>query len=295
MLNALTIDLEDWGQSVLDDRHPITDRVVGNVERVLEFLAAHDVRATFFALGRVCERFPHLLPRIAEQGHEIASHGYGHVEVFRLTPEAFAADLERSVEIITEQTGRPPIGYRAPRFSITAGSLWAGPILSEHGFRYSSSVFPIPGRRYGIADWPSEPGRWRNCSLIEFPITTLSVLGRRMPVCGGGYTRLLPAAVQALAIRRMNEVHRPAVFYLHPYELAPGETAWFRDQGFAMSWQRRFTQELWRSRVAPRVSRLLGEFRFAPIRRLLAIHRPSRPVVRRSLIASLLRPEPVCA
>jgi polysaccharide deacetylase family protein (PEP-CTERM system associated) len=230
------------------------------------------VRATFFALGKVCEKYPQLLPAIVEAGHEVASHGYGHEEVFRLTPEQFADDLQRSIEIITEQTGRRPIGYRAPRFSITEQTLWAGPILAEQGIRYSSSIFPIRGRRYGIPDWPRYPGRWPDCPLIEFPITTLRVLGANLPTCGGGYTRLLPAVVHALAIRAMNAAERPAVVYLHPYELALDEVEWFRRAGFAVSWKRRYTQELWRRRVAPRLSALLREFPFVPMRRVLDIH-----------------------
>ena len=150
MLNALTIDLEDWAQSVVDPRLAITSRVVDNVWRLLDLLDGRGVRATFFALGRVCEQFEMLLPRIASAGHEIGSHGYGHELVYRLTPEEFAEDVGRSVGIIQAQTGIIPIGYRAPGFSITRASLWAGPVLARLGFAYDSSIFPIAGGRYGI-------------------------------------------------------------------------------------------------------------------------------------------------
>ena len=265
MLNAMTIDLEDWAQAVLGPDLPVTDCVVANTERVLKLLDRHGVRATFFALGRVCERFPGLLPAVASAGHEIASHGYGHELVYELTPARFAADVRRSIELIESQIGRRPVGYRAPAFSITKRSLWAGPILAEMGFRFSSSIFPIRKRRYGIPDWPAVPSKWPGCELVEFPLTTLPVLGWRVPVCGGGYMRLLPARVHAAAIARQNAAGHPAVVYLHPYELAPGEVRSFVRAGTSASWRRRFMQSLWRSRVEPRLRALLDRFAFGTI------------------------------
>lgn len=283
MLNALTIDLEDWGQSVLDPHLPVTDHVIVNVDRLLDFLDHHNVRATFFALGKVCEKFPQILPAVAECGHEIASHGYGHLRVDRLTPAEFTEDLQRSIDVIESQTGRTPMGYRAPQFSITRACTWAGPILSNHGFRYSSSIFPIHGLRYGIGGWPRFPNFWPTCRLIEFPVTTLRMAGLNLPVLGGGYTRLMPAAIQAHTIRRANEMHQPALLYVHPYELAPDEVERFRRDGFKVSWPRGLTQSLWRSRVAPRLSRLLKEFRFAPVNKVLAVCPPTRMAARQEL------------
>lgn len=271
MLNAFTIDLEDWAQAVVSPDCPITARVVANTQRVLEWLGRHHVRATFFALGKVCERFPELLPTIAAAGHEIASHGYGHELVFRLTPERFREDLRRSIAVIEDQIGLRPIGYRAPAFSITARTPWAAPILAEMGFRYSSSVFPIRHPRYGIPDAPRFPYRWDTCDLMEFPITTLCVRNRRWPCVGGGYTRLLPAGVMRRAIRDAGALGQPAVVYMHPYEFAPGEVADFQSEGIAVPWRRRFTQELWRSRVEARLSRLVSEFRFGPMSQVLGL------------------------
>lgn len=277
MLNALTIDLEDWPQAVLDPSLPITDRVLGNVDRLLALLDRHSVRATFFALGKVCERHPRLLPLIQSAGHEIASHGYGHELVYRLTPRRFEDDVRRSIEIIGSQTGRQPQGYRAPAFSITRESLWAGPILASLGFRYSSSIFPIRKARYGIHDAPRIPHRWGNCDLVEFPLTTLRVFGCHVPVCGGGYMRLLPWWVHAHAIGSMNAGGHPAVVYLHPYELASDEVDVFRRAGLRFSTRRRVMQSLWRSRVPQRLSRLFDAFRFAPITQVLEAIVPSRP------------------
>lgn len=265
MLNAITIDLEDWGQSVIDPRLAVTDRVLRNTERVLALLAEHGLQATFFALGSVCEAFPRLLPRIAAAGHEVASHGYGHELVYRQTPRAFAEDVRKSVDIIADQVGRAPLGYRAPAFSITQESRWAGPILAELGFRYSSSVFPIRGRRYGIAEAARAPHRWPDCELLEFPPTTVRLGGRNWPIGGGGYTRLLPLGAISRAITSVNAEGIPAMLYLHPYELAPGETGEFARDGVAFSWRRGFTQELWRSRVPGRLRGLFTRHAFGTI------------------------------
>ncbi len=265
MLNALTVDLEDWPQAVLNHRLPITDRVIANAERVLALLDRHRVRATFFALGRVCECHPRLLPMIAAEGHEIASHGYGHELVYRLNPERFAADIRRSAEIIEAQTGRRPIGYRAPAFSITSQSLWAYPILAESGFVYSSSVFPIRKHRYGIPEAPRGPYQVDGGRLIEFPLATLEVLGHRLPACGGGYLRLFPALVHAAAVRQLNASGLPAVVYLHPYELSVGEVGRFVREGLRVGPWRRLKQSLWRGRTKSRLARLLDRFEFAPL------------------------------
>ncbi len=273
--NALTIDLEDWPQAVLDPSLPVTRRVVGNVGRLLDFLDRRQVKATFFALGKVCECFPQLLPRIDAAGHEIASHGYGHELLHHLSPDQFRSDLRRSIEIIESQIGQRPAGYRAPAFSITARTRWAGPILAELGFRYSSSIFPVRKKRYGIPDAPRVPHRWPDCPLVEFPLATLRVLGANIPVCGGGYLRLFPGWVHAQAIRRLNAAGHPAVLYLHPYEFAPDEVRGFRNSGFQFPTRRYLMQSLWRARVPLRLERLLAGFPFAPIQQVLDARSPA--------------------
>jgi polysaccharide deacetylase family protein (PEP-CTERM system associated) len=274
MLNALTIDLEDWAQSVIDPTLPITDRVVVNTHRVLDWLNSRRIRATFFVLGKACERYPELLPAVAAAGHEIGTHGYGHELVFHLTPDQFRDDVERSIEVIESQIGVRPIGYRAPAFSITRRSLWAIPILEELGIRYSSSIFPIHHRRYGIPDAPLFPYRWHDCDMIEFPITTFRALGRSWPCVGGGYTRLLPAALMQHAVAQTNDLNQPAVVYLHPYEFAPGEVRGFQRDGVGVSRRRRWSQELWRSRVEPRLSALADRFALGPMREVLGLSQP---------------------
>lgn len=270
MLNAMTVDLEDWAQAVLGPGHPITPHVNDNVRRVLDLLDKAGVKATFFALGKVCEACPSLLPAVADAGHEIASHGYGHELLYHLTPARFEQDVRRSIELIEAQTGRRPTGYRAPAFSITEKTRWALPILASLGFRYSSSVFPIRGRRYGLPQAPREPFRWPGCDLIECPMTTFRLFGRTWPACGGGYTRLWPGRVMEWAIAQRNARNAPAVVYLHPYELAPGEVRSFRRMGVPVTRRKALTQELFRARVPDRLRRLFATFRFGTLSDALA-------------------------
>ena len=271
VVNAMTVDLEDWAQAVLGPQLPITERVLKNTERILALLDEHSIRATFFALGKVCEKFPSLLPTIAAAGHEIGTHGYGHELLYRITPERFRGDLLRSMDIIEAQTGRQPIGYRAPAFSITRESRWAGPILVDAGIKYSSSIFPIAGRRYGIADAARFPHRWENCDLIEFPLSTVRRFGRNFPAAGGGYTRLLPRRMIEAAIRETNQQHRPFAIYMHPYELDVRELAELKRDGWSIAWRTFVNQSLFRSRVRPRLAGLFRAFRFASMADVLGL------------------------
>ncbi len=293
VVNAFTVDLEDWAYGLLGGQTPITSRVVGNVDRMLALLERHNVKATFFALGKVCAKFPELLPRVVTCGHEIASHGYGHDLLFDMTPESFREDVRRSVDIIGEQTGAAPVGYRAPAFSITRQSLWAGPILAESGFKYSSSIFPVRGSRYGIADAPAFPFNWKDWltarqsgasaaagkpearspkpDLIEFPMTTLAFAGRRWPVCGGGYLRLLPACFLKSAIRQAHRQGQPAVVYMHPYELDVSEVRELERAGWRFGRKTVLTQSLFRCFVKRRLADIFRTFKFAPMREVLGV------------------------
>ncbi len=270
-LNALTIDLEDWAQSTLGHQMPITDRVVRNTDRVLGVLSDHGVRATFFALGKVCEKFPQLLENIASAGHEIASHGWGHQLVSTLTPTQFEADVSRGVAVIESQIGRRPIGYRAPAFSITRECDWVGPVLCRLGFKYSSSIFPIAGKRYGIAGANRFVHRWNNCNLIEFPLSTIRRFNRNFPMSGGGYLRLLPRRIVAGAIRELNREGHPAVIYMHPYEMDVREIAELKRAGWSIHWKTHLHQSLFRGRFCARLKALLSEFRFAPMAEVLGL------------------------
>jgi polysaccharide deacetylase family protein (PEP-CTERM system associated) len=232
MLNALSVDVEDWFQvgafeTVIsrDDWDRLPARVERNADAVLALFAQARVKATFFTLGWVAERYPALVRRIAEADHEVASHGWDHARVFTLDPEAFRADVRRAGAAIERAAGVSPAGYRAPSFSIDARTPWAHRVLAEEGYAYSSSVAPVRHDHYG---WPEAP-RFAHrplpdSDLIELPVTTVELAGRRFAAGGGGFFRLLPYAFSSWAVARVNQAEsRPAVFYFHPWEIDPGQ------------------------------------------------------------------------
>lgn len=273
--NALTIDVEDYHSVFARDRlrreiEP-TPAVVENSTRLLEMMASRGVRGTFFILGEVTAAFPGLVRSIAAAGHELGVHGYYHRLIFTLSREQFHQEVSRTKQLVEDLTGRPVFGHRAPAFSITPDNPWAFEVLADLGFRYDSSVFPIRGRRYGWPDAPSDihvmtlsDGR----QLIEAPLSTISVFGKRFPVCGGGYLRHFPAFVTTWAFRRVQR-QRPVIVYLHPYEIElsppPPDTAHLDPE--EARGVRRFHESQVRNRetVEGKIIRLLNRFQFAPL------------------------------
>jgi polysaccharide deacetylase family protein (PEP-CTERM system associated) len=264
IVNALTIDVEDYFQVsafapyiARADWERRECRVERNVERILALLERHDARATFFTLGWIAERYPQLVRRIAAQGHEVASHGYGHERASDLSPRAFADDIGRAKALLEDLAGTPVLGYRAPSFSIGPGNLWAFDALAEAGYRYSSSIYPIRHDHYGMPDAP----RFAHAvagGLIEIPITTLRLRGRNLPSSGGGYFRLLPYALSRWMLRQVNErEHEAAVFYFHPWEIDPEQP---RIAGIDR--RTRFRHYLNLHRMDDRLQCLLGDFRW---------------------------------
>jgi polysaccharide deacetylase family protein (PEP-CTERM system associated) len=229
MRNALSVDVEDYFQvgafeKVIDraDWETLPRRVEHNSDRVLDLFAEAGVRATFFTLGWVAERHPALIRRITDAGHEVASHGWDHKRVFTMTADEFRADIARARAVLEDASGKKVSGYRAPSFSIDQRTPWAHQVLAEEGYVYSSSVAPVAHDHYG---WREAPRfAWRpiaGAPLIELPVTTLELGGRRMAAGGGGFFRLLPYFVSNLAVRRVNRDARPAIFYFHPWEIDP--------------------------------------------------------------------------
>jgi polysaccharide deacetylase family protein (PEP-CTERM system associated) len=232
MLNALSVDVEDWFQVgafenaiARDSWDGLEHRVERNGEAVLDLFDRAGVKATFFTLGWVAERYPRLMRRVAEAGHEVASHGWDHKRVHTMTAAVFRADLERARIAIEDTCGQSPLGYRAPSFSIDARTPWAHRVLAEEGYAYSSSVAPIAHDHYGWREAPRFAFRpLEDSKLIELPVTTVELAGRRMAAGGGGFFRLLPYRFSSWAIGRVNqEDRRPAVFYFHPWEIDPGQ------------------------------------------------------------------------
>ncbi len=229
-INGLSVDVEDWFQvgafeGVInrDTWDGLSDRVVRNCDAILEMFDEADVKATFFTLGWVAQRHPALLRRIADAGHELASHGWDHARVFTLDKTSFAADLDKSRKAIEDASGVSITGYRAPSFSIDQRTPWAYMVLAEQGFTYSSSVAPIAHDHYG---WPEAPRfafrplPWSD--LLELPVTTAEFAGRRLAAGGGGFFRVLPYGFSRWAIRQVNTRDgRSAVFYFHPWEIDP--------------------------------------------------------------------------
>jgi polysaccharide deacetylase family protein (PEP-CTERM system associated) len=228
MKNALSVDVEDWFQvgafeTVIarDSWETLPRRVEQNTDAVLALFEEAGVKATFFTLGWVAARHPALIHRIASAGHEIASHGWDHKRVFTMSEAEFRADLIRAREEIENASGTKVSGYRAPSFSVDQRTPWAHPVLAEHGYAYSSSVAPIRHDHYG---WPESPRfAWRpvaGSALIELPITTFELAGRRFAAGGGGFFRLLPYRLSNWAVTRVNaEEARPAIFYFHPWDM----------------------------------------------------------------------------
>ncbi len=232
MQNALSVDVEDWFQvgafeTVIDrkDWDSLECRVERNTDNVMALFDETGVKATFFTLGWVAERYPALIRRIVDAGHEIASHGYAHDRVFALTPEQFAADIERTRKILEDSSGQVVTGYRAPSFSIDQRTPWAHEILAEQGYIYSSSVAPVKHDHYGWADAPRFAFRpVAGSDFVEIPVTTAELGSKRLAAGGGGFFRLLPYAFSGWAIRQVNERdNRPAVIYFHPWEIDPDQ------------------------------------------------------------------------
>lgn len=262
--NALTIDVEDYFQvsafaphierSDWDSREC---RVERNVDRILALLEEGDTKATFFTLGWIAERYPVLVRRIVEGGHELASHGYGHERVSDLSEAAFFNDIHSAKALLEDIGGVRVQGYRAPSFSIGAGNLWALDTLQRAGYRYSSSIYPIKHDHYGMPDAPRFAHQIRD-GLIEVPPTTLRMLNRNLPSSGGGYFRLFPYALSRWMLRQVNgQDHAPAVFYFHPWEIDGGQP---RIQGIGL--KTRFRHYVNINRMEPRLGRLLRDFRW---------------------------------
>ena len=232
IINGLSVDVEEWFQVGAFERviakhawDSYTPRVEANCDRILAIFADAGVKATFFTLGWIAERHPALMRRIADQGHEIASHGWDHDRVFTLDANAFADDLKRARGAIEQASGQAVTGYRAPSFSIDQRTPWAFEVLAEQGYAYSSSVAPVAHDHYG---WRAAP-RFAfqplpGSDLIEIPVTTAEFAGRRLAAGGGGFFRVLPYAFSRWAIRQVNtDEGRPGVFYFHPWEVDPDQ------------------------------------------------------------------------
>jgi polysaccharide deacetylase family protein (PEP-CTERM system associated) len=266
MINLLTFDIEDWFHTSALRRfvdagswERLESRAVANVHLILEILAQRQTLATFFILGWMAERYPRLVQEIDRAGHEIASHGYRHQLIYELDRDTFRNYVRRAKQLLEDLTGKPVWGYRATSFSIVRETLWALDILRESGFVYDASMFPVKHDIYGIDGFPRFPFVLEN-GLVEIPASTLRLVGKNIPIAGGGYFRLYPYLVTQTGIRRINRFGYPAVVYLHPWELDPGCPRVPQADGLT-----RFRQYVNLGRTKARLARLLTDFNFMPI------------------------------
>lgn len=267
---ALTVDVEDWYQSCIDFDAPISERVVGNTGLLLEVLEARGARATFFVQGLVAEAFPGLVRDLVSAGHEVQSHGHTHRPLDRMSPAQLREELARGKAAVEDAAGVAVTAFRAPDFTIGTTNLWALELLAEAGFRVDSSIFPLRTRRYGIGGWELAPHVLElngGGSLLEAPVA-VAALGRlRIPVAGGGYVRLAPAAVLRRFLQGIVASGRPPVVYCHPYEFNTTELAEYRGR---VPERFRRAQGLGRSAFAPRLANLLAAMRFGRLDHVLA-------------------------
>ncbi len=264
IVNGLSVDVEDWFQvgafeDVIgrDDWAGLDDRVDRNVREILDLFDEAGASATFFTLGWVAQRHGVLLREIVSRGHEVASHGWDHARVHRMTRPEFAEDIRKARRELEDATGLAVTGYRAPSFSIDQRTPWAFAELVEQGYAYSSSVAPVTHDHYGWADAPRfafRPLPWAD--LVEIPVTTAMFAGKRLAAGGGGFFRVLPYGFSRWAIRQVNRAEgRPAIFYFHPWEIDPGQP---RVAGAPLKSRLRHYTNL--DRMAPKLRQLVHEF-----------------------------------
>jgi polysaccharide deacetylase family protein (PEP-CTERM system associated) len=270
MINAFTVDLEDWFQGLTSTNaqpekwDSYESRLEVNAERLLALLAEYQVKATFFVLGHVARHHPDLVRRIDQAGHEIGVHGYWHVRVHRLTRESFAQELDRALEALTPLVKQPIVGHRAPYFSINGQSLWAIDVLQEKGFLYDSSFFPTRNMLYGYPGSPRLP-HWlsRSNNLMEFPVSTARWAGVNWPIAGGFYVRSLPYVFIRRGVHQLNRRGDPAIIYVHPWELDT-------EQNYKKVTPReRITHYYGRRGLEAKLRRMFSDFKFTALREIL--------------------------
>lgn len=262
--NALTVDVEDYFQvSALAPYIPrarwedLPCRVEQNVDRLLDLFSRNGAKATFFTLGWIAERYPSLVRRIVDHGHELASHGFEHLRASDQSRSELSSDIDRAKKLLEDIGGQEVRGYRAPSFSIGQSNLWAFDAILKAGYSYSSSVYPVRHDHYGMPDAPRFPYRVGD-GLLEIPITTVQLFGRNLPAGGGGYFRFLPYAVSRWSLERFNRIEAaPAVFYMHPWEIDPDQP---RVEGPGL--KTRFRHYVNLHRTEPRLERLLQDFQW---------------------------------
>ncbi|MFZ0455686.1 MAG: XrtA system polysaccharide deacetylase [Ignavibacteriaceae bacterium] len=267
MKNIFTVDLEDWF-CAYNHRINIKDwdkqelRVVENTRKILRLLSKHETKATFFVLGWIAEKVPSLVREVESDGHEIATHGYSHSLITQLTPEEFANDIKKALEVTASVARKQIFGYRAPSFTITKKTMWALSVLKNNGIQYDSSVFPVGFHPdYGIGD--SELNIHQLDGLTELPLSVAELFGKKIPCSGGGYFRIFPYSVSKKLINSVNKQGRPVIFYIHPWEVDPGQPR--RNLSFSKKFRHYYNLDS----TERRLEKLLSDFEFQTIKETL--------------------------
>ncbi|MCB1753332.1 MAG: DUF3473 domain-containing protein [Gammaproteobacteria bacterium] len=276
----MTVDVEDYFQvSAFEPYIPketwdrIPCRIETNVERILQLFADKRIKATFFTLGWMAQRYPQMVKRVVEEGHELASHGWEHIRVVNQTPSQFHDDVTKTKALLEDISGQPIRGYRAASYSIGTENLWAHQVLAETGHEYSSSIVPIRHDLYGIPDAPRFAFRTAEGALLEVPITTVRLGGRNLSCGGGGWFRLFPYMFSRWAMERVNQLDaEPMVFYFHPWEIDPEQP---RQPG--LNAKTRFRHYLNLTRMYPRLVNLLNDFNWDRMDRIFLDKIDKRP------------------
>jgi polysaccharide deacetylase family protein (PEP-CTERM system associated) len=270
MINAISIDLEDWFcvYNLSDyikreewDKQEL--RVVNNTNRLIDLFDKYETKATFFVLGWIAEKFPELITRIEDKGHEIATHGYSHSLITKITPEFFEKDIKKALEVTQKCVKQRITGFRAPSFTITKKTLWALDILADNGIEYDSSVFPVGFHPdYGISDAPLTAYKI-NERITEVPLSVAEVFGKRIPCSGGGYFRQFPYSFTKYLMKKCNAAGRPVIFYLHPWEIDPGQPK------INLPFTKKIRHYNNLNKTYGRLERLLKDFKFVTVKEII--------------------------
>jgi len=260
-----SIDVEDWSQSVLNNANPVSNRVYDNTLRLIDILDEHQHKATFFTLGNVAKKYPDLIRKIADAGHEVASHGYNHAAIYKLTPKQVMEDVTNSVKYLEDASGKKIIGFRAPNFSIREYLFeWYCEALAENGLKYDSSLFPMKVIKYGIEKKYSLK-IFNEYGISEHYLSYMKLGKHKLPFFGGGYFRLLPYSVTKSLSSKLNE--KRAVFYMHPYEVDTKELAAVKELHGDIPLKWRLSQFVGRGSVESKLHKLMSDYRFTSFER----------------------------
>lgn len=276
ILNALSFDVEEYFQVSNFEKiikreswEKSESRLEIGLNKILSILKEKNVQATFFVLGWTAQRHPLLIKRILDGGNEIATHGYEHKLIYAQSPQEFEADLKKSMAIIESITGVKVLGFRAPSFSVTTDSLWALEVLAKNGLKYDASIFPILHHRYGIENANRFPHRINNenYSIMEYPCSTVRIMGKNIPFSGGGYLRLLPYTLIKKFIYILNKQNKSVMVYLHPWEFDPAQPR--IKTNFLNGFRHYFNLES----TEKKLRRLLEDFEFTMVKDVLGIYK----------------------